>query len=138
VPKLKEQGVPIDGVGLQMHISINTPNAGIDEIMRQMAATGLLVHVSEVDVKVNPGNKTPYSFTPNLSKLQAEKVQYVIDSYQRYMPAAAQYGVTFWNVTDKDSWIVQQPGHEDNPALLDENYEKKDAYYGALEALLLK
>jgi len=138
VTRLKEQGVPIDGVGLQMHISINTPNAGIDEAMRQMAATGLLVHVSEVDVRTNPGNSASYTFTPSLSKQQAAKVKYVIDAYQRLVPAAQQYGITFWNVTDKDSWLVQQPGLEDNPTLFDENYEKKDAYYGALEALLSK
>ncbi|WP_347157778.1 endo-1,4-beta-xylanase [Pontibacter chitinilyticus] len=138
VSKLKTQGVPIDGVGLQMHISVNTPNSGIEEAIRQMASTGLLVHISELDVRTNPSNSAAYTFTPGISKLQGDKVQFVIDAYQRLVPAAQQYGLTFWNVTDKDSWIVQQPDHKDNPTLFDANYGKKDAYFSALKALLSK
>jgi endo-1,4-beta-xylanase len=48
-------GVPIDGVGLQMHVSASSrpPNASIASNMRRLADLGLTVHISEMDVRVN-------------------------------------------------------------------------------------
>jgi len=47
VKSLKEQGVPIDGVGLQMHISANSrpSDANIAANMRRLAALGLSVNI---------------------------------------------------------------------------------------------
>ena len=49
------QGVPIDGVGLQMHISASNPpdaTPASPANMRRLAALGLLVNISEMDVQV--------------------------------------------------------------------------------------
>ena len=47
------RGVPIDGVGLQMHISVDTypAFADVSANMARLVALGMEVHVTEMDVK---------------------------------------------------------------------------------------
>ena len=62
VAELKSKGAKVDGIGTQMHISVNTPYASIDEMFRKIAATGLLVRVSELDVRTGKTTPGPQSF----------------------------------------------------------------------------
>src|SRR5438093_1533057 len=54
VQGLRAQGVPIDGVGLQMHITAMNPpsDASIAANMRRLAGLGLSVNISEMDVRI--------------------------------------------------------------------------------------
>jgi endo-1,4-beta-xylanase len=131
---LKAASVPIHGVGLQMHISINTSNAGIDNALQKLAATGLLIHVSEMDARINPFNTTPFTATSTLLDQQAAKYRYVAESYFRNVPAAQRYGITVWNLTDADSWIVTS-GKQDAPTLFDASYNKKPAFNEYIKGL---
>ena len=45
--------VPISGIGFQMHIRIDIPNEVFAETLRRAAATGLQIHLSEVDIIFN-------------------------------------------------------------------------------------
>ncbi len=128
VNQLKVAGVPINGIATQMHISINTPNSGIDNMFAQLAATGLKVHVSELDIRINPNNASPFVATQALLDQQAEKYKYVAQSYKSNVPAAQRYGITVWNVTDADSWIVTSMGQTDFPCLFNAGYSSKPAF----------
>ena len=134
INELKTAGVPIHGVGLQMHISINTNNAGIDNAFQKLTATGLLIHVSEMDVRVNPSNITGFSATSALLDQQADKYKYVAQSYFQNVPAAQRFGITMWNLTDADSWIVLG-GKVDFPTLFNSSYQKKPAFSGLLQGI---
>ena len=134
INELKTAGVPIHGVGLQMHISINTNNAGIDNAFQKLAATGLLIHVSEMDVRINPANTPGFSATSALLDMQAQKYKYVAQSYFQHVPAAQRFGITVWNLTDADSWIVLS-GKEDFPTLFNSSYQKKAAFSGLVQGL---
>jgi endo-1,4-beta-xylanase len=137
VTRLKKLGVPIDGVGLQFHISVNTPNTGIDNALLQLAATGLKVRISELDVKLNPGMLVNFVATNALYAQQADKYKYVVESFYRNVPSAQRYGITVWGVTDKDSWL--NTGQIiDYPLLWDGHFDKKSAYYQFLTGLQLK
>jgi endo-1,4-beta-xylanase len=134
ITRLKASGVPIHGVGLQMHISINTNNAGIDNAFQKLAATGLLIHVSEMDVRINPSNTSPFNASQALFDQQAQKFRYAAESFFRNVPAAQRYGLTVWNLTDADSWIVTS-GHVDFPTLFDNSYNKKPAFTEYIKGL---
>jgi endo-1,4-beta-xylanase len=127
INRLKNAGIPIQGVGLQMHIAINTSNTGIDNALQKLAATGLLVHISELDVRINPSNASPFSATSALLDQQAQKFRYVAESYFRNVPPAQRYGITVWDLTDADSWIVTS-GKIDFPTLFDASFNKKPAF----------
>ena len=54
VRRLKERGVPIGGVGLQMHVAAQNrpPSADIAANLRRLAELGLVVNISEMDVRI--------------------------------------------------------------------------------------
>ena len=122
---LLADGVPIDGVGLQMHVSANSrpSDASIAANMRRLADLGLRVHISEMDVKVNGvAGSTD-------QKLDAQKSAYKsIVAVCLAEPRCE--AVPFWGVTDAHSWIAG-----DTPLLFDAQYAPKPAYAGVLDAL---
>ncbi|WP_177224046.1 endo-1,4-beta-xylanase [Thermoflavifilum thermophilum] len=135
VNKLKSLGVPIDGIGTQMHISWNTPPAAIDNMFQQLASTGLKIRISELDVKINPYAKPNIAATPldEFFAYQAAEYQYVIQSYLKNVPKNQQYGITVWGVHDADSWLYNNGN--DFPLLFDVNFKKKPAFSAVLQAL---
>jgi len=135
VTDFKRRGIPIHGLGLQMHIGINTKDSGIAEAIKQMAATGLLVHISELDIKVNQKKDTAIIYTDSLKALQCRKFAFVVEQYKKLVPKKQQYGITFWNVGDGDSWIVKWEKIKDWPLLFDVNYRKKACYGYFYDAL---
>jgi endo-1,4-beta-xylanase len=129
VRSLQAQGAPIDGVGLQMHVTAaNRPSDGsIVANMSRLANLGLLVNISEMDVRIRdlPGTVQ--------ARLDAQKAVYhSIVGLCVSEPRCD--GVTFWGFTDAHSWIDAQFGADD-PLLFDEQYAAKPAYYGVLDAL---
>jgi endo-1,4-beta-xylanase len=133
--QLKTQGVPVTGVGTQMHININTDKAGIDAMFIKLAATGLKVRISELDIRINPSNMAGFTPTQTLLEQQAAMYKSVLQSYYRNVPAAQRYGVTVWGITDNFSWYVTTQGREEFPLLFDPNYRKKPAYTGLWRGL---
>jgi endo-1,4-beta-xylanase len=145
VTRLKASGVPIDGVGLQMHMSYLNPNTGIDNALLKMAQLGLLVRITELDISINLGSQNDpqtanFVITPTMFPQQAAKYKYVVESYIRNVPEAQRYGITVWGVSDRDSWLRNRmPYHtKDYPLLWDEDYNKKEAYNEFLKGLQLQ
>lgn len=145
VTRLKAGGVPIDGVGLQMHMTYLTANTGIDYALMKMARLGLLVKISELDISVNLGDQqnpqtANFVLSPAMLPQQAAKFRYVAESYIRNVPEAQRYGITVWGVGDADSWLRNRtPYHtKDYPLLWDDNYNRKNAYTEFLTGLQLK
>ncbi len=139
VEALRAEGVPIHGIGTQMHCGTNTSFANIDAMFKKLAATGLQIRISELDVRLNPGNGKsntyPVAASPTLLNIQAHMYYYVISSYLKHVPAAQRHGITVWGVTDEDSWIVQHQSNNDAPLLYDKDFNKKPAYGGVVKAL---
>lgn len=132
---LKSKGAKIDGIGTQMHMSISTPVAGIETMMKKLAATGLKIRISELDIRVNPGNVSGFVTNETINKYQAIMYKYVVDSYLKNIPTAQQHGITIWGVSDTDSWINNTQKKVDAPLLFDKDYNKKPAYSGILQSL---
>ena len=135
VTNLKNRGIPISGVGIQLHTDINASNDGITTALKSLAATGLRVHISELDISVNPTNDPNIVFTSDLQIAQAAKYQFIAETYRATVPAAQQYGITTWEFCDADSWIPAFFHRKDWPLPFDGSYKKKPAYFGLLKGL---
>jgi endo-1,4-beta-xylanase len=118
-------GTPIDGVGLQMHVSANNrpPDSSIATNMRRLADLGLIVHISEMDVRVSgvPGTEQ--------MRLEAQKTAYH-DIVRVCVAEPRCEAITFWGFTDAHTWI-----RGDTPLLFDALYRPKPAFVGVLDAL---
>lgn len=132
VSELKAKGAKIDGIGTQMHVLLSTPRAGIDNMFRKLAATGLLIRVSELDVRVNANSKQGFVLTPQYEGYQAEMYEYIIRSYLKHVPQNQQHGITIWGISDDTSWLYKNGA--DFPLLYHADFSKKAAYGGVLKA----
>ncbi|HEX6915952.1 MAG TPA: endo-1,4-beta-xylanase, partial [Chitinophagaceae bacterium] len=138
ISNLKAAGVPLHGIGLQMHLGIRNDRQAIENALQKLAATGLKIRISEMDVRVNPWNIFGYKATESDLIAQRDLVRFAIGAYFRYVPAAQRAGITFWDPTDKYSWIIINQNKEDAPTLFDIDMKKKPAYYGAVVGLRKK
>jgi len=135
VTRLKAQGVPIDGIGTQMHITTNSSRAGIINSLRKLGATGLKVKITELDVRVNVANAAVYTPDPFTLALQAEMYKFVFEQYIKYVPAPQRAGITIWGVDDPKGWL-NTTARPEFALLFNADYSKKPAYAGVKQALL--
>jgi len=135
VAELKRRGIPIHGLGLQMHINVDSKRNELQEVLDKSVATGLKIHLSELDIAVNPKNNPDFVYEEKAAKAQSELFNYIFKSYAE-IPTKQQYGITFWNISDKDSWLrgyFKRP--KEFPLLFDDNYAKKPAYTELINSL---
>ena len=131
ISNLKSRGIPIHGTGMQFHMTVTQTDANISAAISSAASTGLKVHISELDIRLN-NDKTLTTFTASLATQQAAKYKYVVQAFNA-IPASQKYGITTWNVGDADSWIPGWLGAPDWPLPFDGNYLRKPAYRAIIE-----
>ncbi len=126
--QLKVKGIPIDGIGLQMHIFNGFPeNIEISNAFDEIWKNDYLIHISELDISMNPLSVNMDFAPQNELTRQAEKYLYVFKSYDR-IPNQYKFGITVWGVGDGDSWIRYYYSRDDYPLLFDDNYQAKPAF----------
>lgn len=126
------RGVPIQGVGIQMHIDTSgyPSSTGLAQNIQQLTALGLQVHITEMDVRIQVDS----SGNASQANLQAQA-----QTYQRILTVCLQNpGCTAfqtWGFTDKHSWIPgSYPGF--GAALpFDASYQSKPAVNAMIGAL---
>ena len=135
VQELKKRKIPIHGLGMQMHTNVRISGKKIQEAIRQVAATGLKVHLSELEVSVKYRMPSAFTMTKELSDLQAQRYALIFKAYLS-IPQSQQFGITTWNASDADSFRNAEVKNHDHPLLFDNNYLPKPAYKAVLNAVL--
>jgi len=129
VKYIESKGATVDGIGTQMHMSIDNDQDMIAQMFQKLAATGKLIKISELDVKIGTSAPTVEQYAQ-----QADMYRYVLNMYMKYIPESQRYGVTVWGVSDNtkehENWIP-----DDAPNLWDANYARKNAYKGFADGL---
>jgi endo-1,4-beta-xylanase len=132
VSAMRNQGVPIHGIGLQMHIfSLNwfPGKQSILDNMNRFGQLGLDVYITESDIVIND----------DLTGLTNSKFTAQAAAYRQIVEACVEspYCNDFacWGISDKYSWLVNLLGHDDWPLLLDENFQPKSAWCAIMEEL---
>ncbi len=153
VTSLQEAGIPVAGIGTQGHFSFTFPTlAQQDSTIEAFAALGVKVMVTELDIAVLP--RESLSNTADVSERQAFQAR--MNPYTAGLPDSVQQAlaqryadlfsvyvkhqdvidrVTFWGVTDGDSWLNGWPilGRTSYPLLFDRNYQPKPAFHAVME-----
>ena len=160
ITKLKAEGVPITSVGLQGHDSLTWPTVDqMDAAISDFARLGVKVAISELDIDVLPSATRQQTADVTVSIQQNAALNPYVnglpDSIQQQL--AKRYGelfgvfvkhrdvvtrVTFWGVTDGDSWRNDWPvrGRTSYPLLFDRTGQPKSAFEpsSALQVSLLR
>ena len=125
---LRAKGIPVDGVGIQMHIFNGFPeNAEISSSMDDIWRNDYLIHISELDISMNPLSQQMQEAPQNELTRQAEKYLYIFNAYGR-IPYKYKFGITIWGIGDSDSWIRYFYNRDDYPLLFDDDYLPKPAF----------
>lgn len=136
--KLVDAKVPVHAVGLQAHWSLREPaEPELRAAIERYASLGLKVQITELDMSIYPWEKERRAkrpdesdaYTPELERRQIEQYNMVFRVFRDYKKVIT--GVTFWNVSDKYSWLDTYPvaGRKNYPLLFDQNFQPKKAYW---------
>lgn len=132
VRDFRQHGVPIDGVGFQMHITnLHADVASISANIKRFTTLGLQVHITEMDVAL-PVDSNGDALPSDL-QLQADIYRQIALACLSHPGCTA---LQTWGFTDKYSWIGSHSKHTQGAALLfDRNYHSKPAYNALKDAL---
>jgi len=143
VADLKAAGVPIHGVGLQGHWAMNEPTrAQLDSTLTEFATLDLPLQITELDVSVYPKEHGRRERKPedDLTEFTAEKAALQAEAYATYFEVFRKHkavltGVTFWNISDRHSWLDNFPvrNRKDYPLLFDAELKRKNAYHKVVD-----
>jgi endo-1,4-beta-xylanase len=128
----KERGVPLDGVGFQMHLSLKSNLATVAENMARLNALGLEVQIAELDVAI-PINAEGQPQNP--ADLEKQAAVY------RQATALCSWApnctlLQIWGITDKYSWLPGYSKGKNGAGLpLDAQYTPKPAHSAVIEVL---
>ena len=128
-----KRGVPINGVGLQMHVSVDgyPPPQDVLANMKRLAALGLEVQITEMDVKIQDD--------PRLVQVRlAAEAQIYRDMLSACLAVEQCTAFVMWGFTDRHSWIPGATGHPDAPLIFDAAYRPKPAFFALLNVLSQK
>ena len=136
---LRSRGIPIDGVGHEMHNAINYPSVpamvnAIDTVYN--AFPGIEQQVTELDMSVyNAGDRTS-NYGPNVPPAVLAEQGWL---YRSYFDAFRELkgkvaSVTFWGMADDDTWLDSFPVvRTDYPLPFDHGLQAKSAYWGVVD-----
>lgn len=150
---LQDAGVRITGVGIQGHGNLTWPSArAVAETIEALADLGLRVMITELDISVLPSRSrtvaadigrretatrasNPYTegLPDEVQQRLARRYAELFEVYLKYRDVVDR--VTFWGVTDGDSWLNNFPirGRTNYPLLFDRRGEPKPAYHAVIE-----
>ena len=139
IKELKAKGVPIHGVGLQGHWAINEPSKEqLEQTLKDFSELGLPLHITELDISIYPKEHNARErkvqdydtvFTAEKELKQMEVYKNCFELFKKYKKSVS--SVTFWNISDRRSWLDNFPvrGRKDYPLLFDAQLKPKKVYW---------
>jgi endo-1,4-beta-xylanase len=139
IKELKAKGVPIHGIGLQGHWATNEPSKlQLELTLKEFSDLGLKIQITELDISVYPkehifreatAQDTLTKFTPEREAQQIDAYKMCFELFRKYQQHIT--GVTFWNISDRNSWLDNFPvkGRKDYPLLFDRDLKEKKAFW---------
>lgn len=125
--RLIDRGVPVDGVGHQMHVSLSFPVDDLGATLERFAPLGLQQAVTELDVTTG---------TPESEALFIDQGYFYQTAFEDFRAFHAETGqlfsATVWGLSDNRSWRSGSGG----PLLFDERLRGKPAYFGVVNGEL--
>lgn len=124
VSDLRNQGVPIDGIGMQGHYNTDTTAKSVESSLELFSKLGVEISITELDVSVSNADATGLTQEQEIS--QALVYARLFNVFKAYKDVIAR--VTFWGYVDNKSWR-----NDRFPCLFNADYSPKQAAYAVLD-----
>jgi endo-1,4-beta-xylanase len=137
VKSLKEQDVPIHGIGLQAHWNLEHPTLDhIRQAIERYASLGMMLHITELDVSVfDFEDKRTDLLAPTEAMIerQAERYRQFFQIFKEYSEHIT--SVTFWGAADDYTWLDNFPvyGRKNWPFVFDRQHQPKQAFWDIVD-----
>jgi len=134
VKRLQEKGVPIDGIGMQMHISLENPALeDFEKTLKEFSELGLEIHITEMDISVyedrTQSSSTISEETLNEQGHRVKDLFAITDKYKEHITS-----ITFWGTTDEYTWLRYYfAERNDWPLPFDEEQNPKPFFWGMVD-----
>ena len=135
VLRMRANGVPIDGIGMQGHYNIFGPSVKeLEDALSLYAPLVEYIHITELDVRASEEmggqlkfNREGISVTDTIQALHTQQYERLFKTFRKYADKIG--SVTFWNLHDGCSWL----GEKNHPLLFDRALQPKPAFYRITE-----
>jgi endo-1,4-beta-xylanase len=140
VQDLQSRGIPIDGVGHEMHNNINYPSvSAMETAIKTVAQLGIDQQVTELDLSVYKAGDNTSNYganggtvPPSILAQQGYLYWHYFQLFRRMHRHLS--GVTFWGIADDDTWLDSFPINRLNlPLPFDTSLQAKPAYWGIVD-----
>ncbi len=115
IRSLQEQKVPVHAIGSQAHVNVSTTFEAMDQALTEMAALGLPIHITELDVNGAQGGQrglgadiganaatTQGGLVEDADRKLAEAYAGIFRAFLKHRDSVKM--VTFWGANDGVSW----------------------------------
>ena len=124
VARLLARGIPVDGVGHQFHVNLQTPISSLAAAIDAFTDLPVTQDVSELDVPTG---------TPVTQSGLIDQGYYYRDLFRMLRERSSHlFSVTVWGLTDGRSWRASSGA----PLLFTDTLQAKPAYYGVVDGTL--
>lgn len=134
IKRLKSQGVPIDGAGIEMHLEAQQLRSTYIEEFRywlaQARQAGVTAYITEMDVYQGGAGQVQDPWGTQRRIYHDVAAACLADSNCK--------ALNIWDLSDSETWLANKrnnPRPDAKPAIFGDNHDKKPAYYGVLDAL---
>ena len=130
VKRMRDAGVPVDGIGMQGHYNIYGPNmSDVDAAIDLYSKVVKHIHITELDIRLNEDMGGALRFNQGSGQVTDWERILQQDQYVNLFKVLRKHKdvvdcVTFWNISDNDSWL----GAANSALLFDANYKPKRSY----------
>ncbi|WP_198586919.1 endo-1,4-beta-xylanase [Glycomyces xiaoerkulensis] len=134
VEDLLADGVPVDGVGHQTHVNLNTSLDQIEDSIVKFDQLGLSQVITELDVVI--GAPTEDEEFPELEDRLIEQGHYFRDLFDMFRDHSDKIDtVTAWGLHDGRTWqrTRETPRPLESPLIFDDQLQSKWAYWGIVD-----
>jgi endo-1,4-beta-xylanase len=142
VRDLQRKGVPIDGVGHQLHLQYRASAKEVEAALADVEALGLINHVTELDVSVyaDPGScsASRTACLPDYGKkipaaVMAQQATLYGQLFEVFRRHPSVKSVTTWGISDAHTWLTKFPVSRTNlPLLFDADRAPKPAFWAVV------
>lgn len=137
VKGMLDRGVPVDAIGMQMHISLyDPPVSEVRETIELFGSLGVKVLVTELDISIHRNDSEGTIVATNaILEKQADLYRDLFDLFKEQADKGVVDMVVIWGATDGGSWKNDFPvkGRGDAPLLFDDRLQAKPAFYALVE-----